>query len=217
MRKPELLAPAGNLEKLKMAILYGADAVYLGGKKFGLRAYGGNFTQEEMLEGIKFAHERGKKVYVTVNIFPHNSDINSALPYLKELKEMNVDAVLVSDIGLFTLIKNEVPGLEVHISTQANNTNWMAVKAWQDLGAQRVVLARELSFAEICEIREKTNVELEMFVHGAMCISYSGRCLISNYLTGRDSNRGACTQPCRWKYNLTEEKTSWSIFSSDRR
>ena len=203
LKKPELLAPAGNLEKLKMAILYGADAVYLGGKKFGLRAYGGNFSREEMIEGVKFAHERGRKVYVTVNIFPHNSDINSVLPYLKELQEINIDAVLVSDIGLFTLIKNEVPGLEVHISTQANNTNWMAVKAWQDLGAQRVVLARELSFAEIREIREKTNVELEMFVHGAMCISYSGRCLISNYLTGWYSNRGACTQPCRCKYNLT--------------
>jgi len=212
LKKPELLAPAGNLEKLKMAILYGADAVYLGGKKFGLRAYGGNFSREEMIEGVKFAHERGRKVYVTVNIFPHNSDINSVLPYLKELQEINIDAVLVSDIGLFTLIKNEVPGLEVHISTQANNTNWMAVKAWQDLGAQRVVLARELSFAEIREIREKTNVELEMFVHGAMCISYSGRCLISNYLTGRDSNRGACTQPCRWKYNLTEEKRPGQYF-----
>lgn len=153
-----------------------------------------------------------EKFYVTANIFPHNNDINEILPYLQELVEVGVDAVLVSDIGLFMLIKNEVPNLEVHISTQANNTNWRAVKAWQDLGAERVVLARELSFAEIKEIREKTDVELEMFVHGAMCISYSGRCLISNYLTGRDSNRGACTQPCRWKYNLTEEKTSWSIF-----
>ena len=206
LKKPELLAPAGTLEKLKMAILYGADAVYLGGKRFGLRAYGGNFSKEEMIEGVNFAHKYGKKVYVTANIFPHNNDINEVLPYLRELVEVNVDAVLVSDIGLFMLIKQEVPELEVHISTQANNTNWRAVKAWQDLGASRVVLARELSFEEIREIREKTNVELEMFVHGAMCISYSGRCLISNYLTGRDSNRGACTQPCRWKYNLTEEK-----------
>lgn len=212
IKKPELLAPAGNLEKLKMAILYGADAVYLGGKRFGLRAYGGNFSKEEMIEGVKFAHERGRKVYVTANIFPHNNDINEILPYLQELVEVGVDAVLVSDIGLFMLIKNEVPNLEVHISTQANNTNWRAVKAWQDLGAERVVLARELSFAEIKEISEKTDVELEMFVHGAMCISYSGRCLISNYLTGRDSNRGACTQPCRWKYNLTEEKRPGQFF-----
>lgn len=205
IKKPELLAPAGNLEKLKMAILYGADAVYLGGKRFGLRAYGGNFSKEEMIEGVKFAHERGRKVYVTANIFPHNNDINEILPYLQELVEVRVDAVLVSDIGLFMLIKNEVPNLEVHISTQANNTNWRAVKAWQDLGAERVVLARELSFAEIKEIREKTDVELEMFVHGAMCISYSGRCLLSNFMVGRDANRGACTHPCRWKYSIVEE------------
>lgn len=205
IKKPELLAPAGNLEKLKMAILYGADAVYLGGKRFGLRAYGGNFSKEEMIEGVKFAHERGRKVYVTANIFPHNNDINEILPYLQELVEVGVDAVLVSDIGLFMLIKNEVPNLEVHISTQANNTNWRAVKAWQDLGAERVVLARELSFAEIKEIREKTDVELEMFVHGAMCISYSGRCLLSNFMVGRDANRGACTHPCRWKYSIVEE------------
>lgn len=212
LKKPELLAPAGNLEKLKMAILYGADAVYLGGKRFGLRAYGGNFSTEQMIEGVRFAHERGRKVYVTANIFPHNSDVNDILPYLTELTEIGVDAVLVSDIGLFMLIKQNLPQLEVHISTQANNTNWAAVKAWQDLGAQRVVLARELSFAEIREIRDKTQVELEMFVHGAMCISYSGRCLISNYLTGRDSNRGACTQPCRWKYRLTEEKRPGQYF-----
>ena len=212
LNKPELLAPAGNLEKLKMAIIYGADAVYLGGKKFGLRAYGGNFSTQQMIEGVKFAHDRGRKVYVTANIFPHNSDINSIMPYLQELVDINVDAVLVSDIGLFMLIKQNLPQLEVHISTQANNTNWAAVKAWQDLGAARVVLARELSFNEIQEIRDKTNVELEMFVHGAMCISYSGRCLISNYLTGRDSNRGACTQPCRWKYNLTEEKRPGQYF-----
>ena len=205
IKKPELLAPAGNLEKLKMAILYGADAVYLGGKRFGLRAYGGNFSKEEMIEGVKFAHERGRKVYVTANIFPHNNDINEILPYLQELVEVGVDAVLVSDIGLFMLIKNEVPNLEVHISTQANNTNWRAVKAWQDLGAERVVLARELSFAEIKEIREKTDVDLEMFVHGAMCISYSGRCLLSNFFTGRDANQGACTHPCRWKYSIVEE------------
>ena len=169
IKKPELLAPAGNLEKLKMAILYGADAVYLGGKRFGLRAYGGNFSKEEMIEGVKFAHERGRKVYVTANIFPHNNDINEILPYLQELVEVGVDAVLVSDIGLFMLIKNEVPNL-VHISTQANNTNWRAVKAWQDLGAERVVLARELSFAEIKEIREKTDVELENVCTWCKCV-----------------------------------------------
>lgn len=206
IKKPELLAPAGNMEKLKMAILYGADAVYLGGKRFGLRAYGGNFTKEEMKEAVDFAHLHHKKVYVTVNIFPHNSDINEILPYLHELVEVNVDAVLVSDLGLFTYIKENVPELEIHISTQANNTNWATVKAWGSLGASRVVLARELSFNEIREIREKNNVELEMFIHGAMCMSYSGRCLISNYMTGRDSNRGACAQPCRWKYSLVEEK-----------
>lgn len=211
-KKPELLAPAGNLEKLKMAILYGADAVYLGGKRFGLRAYGGNFTKEEMAEGIAYAHARGKKVYVTANIFPHNNDINEVLPYLRELVEVKADAVLVSDLGLFTLIRKEVPELEVHISTQANNTNWAAVKAWSDLGAQRVVLARELSFKEIQEIRDKNSVELEMFVHGAMCMSYSGRCLISNYMTGRDSNKGACAQPCRWKYALSEEKRPGQFF-----
>lgn len=212
LKKPELLAPAGNLEKLKMALLYGADAVYLGGKAFGLRAFGGNFDEEELKEGVAFAHALKKKVYVTVNIFPHNSDLPALPAYLKRLDELGVDAVLVADIGVFMMARQVAPHLEVHISTQANNTNWAAVNAWKDLGAARVVLAREMSLAEITEIREKCSVELEMFVHGAMCISYSGRCLMSNYFTGRDANRGSCAQPCRWKYNLVEEKRPGEYF-----
>lgn len=212
LKKPELLAPAGNLEKLKMALLYGADAVYLGGKAFGLRAFGGNFDEEELKEGVAFAHALKKKVYVTVNIFPHNSDLPELPAYLKRLDKIGVDAVLVADIGVFMMARQVAPQLEVHISTQANNTNWAAVNAWKDLGAARVVLAREMSLAEITEIREKCSVELEMFVHGAMCISYSGRCLMSNYFTGRDANRGSCAQPCRWKYNLVEEKRPGEYF-----
>ena len=206
MKKPELLAPAGNMEKLKMALLYGADAVYLGGKAFGLRAFGGNFTNEELQEAVDFAHKLGKKIYVTVNIFPHNSDIAKLPAYLTFLNEIKVDAILVADLGVFTLAKEYAPDVELHISTQANNTNWAAVNAWAELGASRVVLAREMSLEEVKEIREKCSVELEMFVHGAMCISYSGRCLMSNYLTGRDANRGSCAQPCRWNYALVEEK-----------
>lgn len=206
MKKPELLAPAGNLEKLKMALLYGADAVFLGGKSFGLRAFGGNFTHEEMQEGVEFAHQLGKKVYVTVNIYPHNSDLKALPDYLQYLEAINVDAALVADLGVFQIARSVAPKLNLHISTQANNTNWATVQAWQELGAERVVLARELSLQEIREIREKCSVELEMFVHGAMCISYSGRCLMSNYFTGRDANRGGCAQPCRWKYSLVEEK-----------
>jgi len=213
LKKPELLAPAGNLEKLKMALLYGADAVYLGGKAFGLRAFGGNFDDDELKEGVAFAHALKKKVYVTVNIFPHNSDLPALPAYLKRLEEFGVDAVLVGDIGVFMMARQAAPRLEVHISTQANNTNWAAVNAWKDLGAARVVLAREMSLAEITEIREKSSVELEMFVHGAMCISYSGRCLMSNYFTGRDANRGSCAQPCRWKYSLVEEKRPGEYFA----
>lgn len=212
MKKPELLAPAGNMEKLKMALLYGADAVYLGGKAFGLRAFGGNFTNEEMREAVNFAHSMGKKIYVTVNIFPHNSDIAKLPEYLSFLNEIQVDAILVADLGVFTLAKKYAPNVALHISTQANNTNWVAVNAWAELGASRVVLAREMSLAEIREIREKCSVELEMFVHGAMCISYSGRCLMSNYLTGRDANRGSCAQPCRWNYALVEEKRPGQYF-----
>lgn len=212
MKKPELLAPAGNMEKLKMALLYGADAVYLGGKAFGLRAFGGNFTNEELQEAVDFAHKLGKKIYVTVNIFPHNSDIAKLPAYLTFLNEIKVDAILVADLGVFTLAKEYAPDVELHISTQANNTNWAAVNAWAELGASRVVLAREMSLEEIKEIREKCSVELEMFVHGAMCISYSGRCLMSNYLTGRDANRGSCAQPCRWNYALIEEKRPGQYF-----
>lgn len=212
MKKPELLAPAGNMEKLKMALLYGADAVYLGGKAFGLRAFGGNFTNEELQEAVDFAHKLGKKIYVTVNIFPHNSDIAKLPAYLTFLNEIKVDAILVADFGVFTLAKEYAPDVELHISTQANNTNWAAVNAWAELGASRVVLAREMSLEEIKEIREKCSVELEMFIHGAMCISYSGRCLMSNYLTGRDANRGSCAQPCRWNYALVEEKRPGQYF-----
>ena len=206
------MAPAGNMEKLKMALLYGADAVYLGGKAFGLRAFGGNFTNEELQEAVDFAHKLGKKIYVTVNIFPHNSDIAKLPAYLTFLNEIKVDAILVADLGVFTLAKEYAPDVELHISTQANNTNWAAVNAWAELGASRVVLAREMSLEEIKEIREKCSVELEMFVHGAMCISYSGRCLMSNYLTGRDANRGSCAQPCRWNYALVEEKRPGQYF-----
>ncbi len=212
MHKPELLAPAGNMEKLKVALLYGADAVYLGGKAYGLRAFGGNFTNEEIKEAVEFAHSLGKKVYVTVNIFPHNEDLARLPEYLKYLEDVAVDAVLVADMGVFSMARKYAPGLPVHISTQANNTNWAAVNAWKELGASRVVLAREMSLKEIREIREKCDVELEMFVHGAMCISYSGRCLMSNYMAGRDANRGSCAQPCRWKYALVEEKRPGQYF-----
>ena len=212
VKKPELLAPAGNMEKLKMALLYGADAVYLGGKQFGLRAFGGNFSNEELKEAVEFAHNLNKKVYVTVNIFPHNSDIEMLPEYLAFLNTTGADALLVADIGLFMLAKKYAPDIELHISTQANNTNWATVNAWHNMGASRVVLARELSKDEISVIRQKCSVELEMFVHGAMCISYSGRCLLSNYMTGRDSNRGSCAQPCRWKYSLVEEKRPGQYF-----
>ena len=213
MKKPELLAPAGNMEKLKMALLYGADAVYLGGKSFGLRAFGGNFSREELKEAVEFAHNLGKKVYVTVNIFPHNIDVEALPDYLAYLNEIRVDAILVADLGVFTLAKQYSPDIELHISTQANNTNYVTVNAWKDMGATRVVMARELSLQELKTIREKCDVELEMFVHGAMCISYSGRCLLSAYMTGRDANRGACAQSCRWKYNLVEENRPGEYFN----
>lgn len=212
IKKPELLAPAGNLEKMKMAILFGADAVYLGGKAFGLRALGGNFSREELKEAVAFAHERNRKVYVTVNIFPHNGDLVGLPDYLKYLAQIKVDALLVADLGVFMMCRELIPEMELHISTQANNTNWATVNAWKKLGAKRVVLAREMSLAEVREIREKCEVDLEMFMHGAMCISYSGRCLLSNYFTGRDSNRGSCAQSCRWKYALVEETRPGQYF-----
>ena len=203
-KRPELLAPAGTMEKLQMALAYGADAAYLGGAQFGLRAFGGNFTNEEIRAAVQLAHSTGKKIYVTVNVFPHNDDLVSLPDYLLFLAEAGADAVLVADLGVFMLAREATPTLPVHISTQANNVNWRTVRAWQELGAERVVLARELSREEICEIRRHTSVELELFVHGAMCISYSGRCLLSSYFTGRDANRGGCAQSCRWKYALVE-------------
>lgn len=203
--KPELLAPAGNLEKLKMALIYGADAVYMGGKAFGLRAFSDNFDDAELKQGIDFAHTLGKKAYVTVNIFPHNDDLNELPDYIRQLDEIGADAVIVSDLGVFRIVRQTAPNLPIHISTQANSTNWSTVQFWQELGAARVVLARELSLADISLIRQKTEIELEAFIHGAMCMSYSGRCLISNYLAGRDANRGECAQPCRWKYYVVEE------------
>ncbi|MBE6106652.1 U32 family peptidase [Anaerovibrio lipolyticus] len=212
IKKPELLAPAGNMEKLKMALIYGADAVYLGGKAFGLRAFGGNFDYDELKEAVDFAHKLGRKVYVTVNIFPHNNDMEKLPEYLAYLNEIKVDAMLIADLGIFTLAKKYAPDTDIHISTQANNTNWVTVNTWADMGASRVVLAREMSLGEIRTIREKSPVELEMFVHGAMCISYSGRCLMSNYMTGRDANRGSCAQACRWKYALVEEKRPGQYF-----
>ena len=207
MKKPELLAPAGNLENLKMAIIYGADAVYLGGLNYGLRARAKNFTLEQLEEGIKFAHERGKRVYITVNIVAHNEDLEGLPEYVSTLQELNVDAVIVSDPGILKIIKETSPKMEIHLSTQANTTNYAAVKFWYEQGVRRIILARELSLKEIRDIIEKSpsNMKLETFVHGAMCISYSGRCLLSNYLIKRDANRGDCAHSCRWKYYLMEE------------
>lgn len=210
--KPELLAPAGNMEKLKAAILFGADAVYLGGKSFGLRAFSSNFSREELKEAVEFVHSHGKRVYVTVNIYAHNSDIEDMGDYLCYLRDISVDALLISDLGIFQLAKEIIPEMELHISTQANITNWKSANVWGSMGAKRVVLAREMSRDEIREIRKHFNGELEMFVHGAMCISYSGRCYLSSYMTGRDANRGGCAQPCRWKYHLMEENRQGQFF-----
>ena len=209
-RKPELLIPAGSLEVLKTAVIYGADAVYIGGEAFGLRAKAKNFSLEEMAEGISFAHARGVKVYVTANILAHNDDLEDARKYFEELRDMKpecCDALIISDPGMFTIVKEVWPQAEIHVSTQANNTNYQTYLFWWKLGAKRVVSARELSLKEIRTIREHipAEMEIESFVHGAMCISYSGRCLLSNYLTGRDANHGACTHPCRWKYAVVEE------------
>lgn len=208
MNKPELLIPASCLEVLKTAVIYGADAVYIGGEAFGLRASAKNFSPEEMKEGIAFAHERNVKVYVTANILAHNRDLEGARAYFEELKEIAPDALIISDPGIFAIAKEVLPDMEIHISTQANNTNYGTYLFWHRMGAKRVVSARELSLAEIREIREHIpeELEIETFVHGAMCISYSGRCLLSSFLAGRDANQGACTHPCRWKYALVEEK-----------
>ncbi len=213
MQKMELLAPAGNMEKLKIALLYGADAVYLGGKSYGLRAFSDNFSLDEMAEAVSYAHSMGKKVYVTVNIFPHNDDLNGLPAYLAALRDMKADAVLIADPGIFAIARKLVPDLPVHISTQANVTNQAAAAFWHDCGASRVVLAREVSLKDIKKIHEQVPVELEGFVHGAMCISYSGRCLLSNYFTEmRDSNRGQCVQCCRFKYSVVEEKRPGQYF-----
>ena len=206
MNKPELLAPAGNFSKLKTAVYYGADAVYIGGKSFSLRALSDNFTDEEIARAVEYAHGKNVKVYVTVNIFAKNSDFDKAKEYFKFLYSVGVDAVLITDIGLIDLCKEVAPKLPIHLSTQANTLNKYAVRAWKNYGLERVVLASELSLAEIAEIREFVpDIELEAFAHGAMCISYSGRCLLSNYLNGRDSNRGECVQACRWSYELREK------------
>lgn len=207
MRKPELLVPASSLEVLKVAVIFGADAVYIGGEVFGLRAKAKNFSMEDMKEGVEFAHEHGVKVYVTANILAHNQDLEGVRAYFAELKEIGPDALIISDPGVYRIAMEVCPEIERHISTQANNTNYGTYQFWYEQGAKRVVTARELSLAEIKEIREHIpeEMEIETFIHGAMCISYSGRCLLSNYFTGRDANQGACTHPCRWKYAVVEE------------
>ena len=206
-KPPELLVPASCLEVLKIAVLYGADAVYIGGEAFGLRAKAKNFSMEDMEAGILFAHEHGVKVYVTVNILAHNRDLEGARQYLRELRILGPDGLIIADPGIFRIAGEECPEIPRHISTKANNTNYETYRFWYELGARRVVTARELSLLEIREIRENIpeDMEIETFIHGAMCISYSGRCLLSNYFTGRDANQGACTHPCRWKYAVMEE------------
>jgi len=207
INKTELLAPAGDLEKLKIAVLYGADAVYIGGEAYGLRAKAKNFDIDTMKEGIDFAHSHGVKVYVTANIYAHNADFDGMADYFKEVEKIGADALIISDPGVFSLAREVVPDMEIHISTQANNTNYRSANFWYNLGAKRVVIARELSLGEISTMRNNIpdDMDIEAFIHGAMCISYSGRCLLSNYLSGRDANKGACAHPCRWKYHLVEE------------
>lgn len=206
MKRAEVLAPAGNMEKMKMAFHYGADAVFLGGKMFNLRAGSTNFSDEELKEAVDYAHKIGKKIYVTLNIIAHNKELDLLPEYVRYLEEIGIDGVIVADLGVFQVVK-ENSNIPISISTQASNTNWRSVKMWRDLGAKRVVLAREISLEELAEIRAKVpDVELEVFVHGAMCIAISGRCLLSNHMTGRDANRGDCAQACRWKYKLVEEK-----------
>lgn len=208
MNKPELLAPAGNMEKLKMALIYGADAVYIGGEKYGLRAQAGNFSIDEINFAAEFTHKMGKKIFVTVNIIPHNRDLYNLPDYLIELDKAKVDAIILSDPGVLSIAKEVIPNMDLHLSTQANNTNYKAAEFWYNHGIKRIVLARELTFSEIKEIVDKTpkKLDFEAFIHGAMCISYSGRCLLSNYMVGRDANRGECAHPCRYKYFIMEEK-----------
>ncbi|HOB41337.1 MAG: U32 family peptidase [Limnochordia bacterium] len=206
MKLPELLAPAGNMEKAVVAMEYGADAIYLAGKGFGMRAKAGNFSPEELKEVLALARERGVKVYVTVNTYPRNEEMDQLPAYLEELAELQVDALIIADVGVLALARQYAPGLPLHLSTQANTVNYQAAKFWAELGVTRLVLARELSREEIARIRRETGCELEVFVHGAMCVAYSGRCLLSNVLTGRDANRGECAQSCRWRYAIVEEK-----------
>lgn len=207
MNKPELLIPAGSLENLYIAINYGADAVYIGGEQFGLRARAKNFSKEQMAEGIEYAHSKGVKVFVAANIIAHNEDVDQAKAYFEELKEINPDAIIVADPGMFMMVKEVMPDMEIHLSTQANNTNYASMKFWYKQGVKRVVVARELSLEEIARAKSEVPLDLdfEAFVHGAMCISYSGRCLLSNYMNNKDANKGACTHPCRWTYHLVEE------------
>ena len=214
IKKPELLAPGGSLEKLKTAIDYGADAVYIGGDSFSLRVAAENFSLDDMKEGLKYAHDRGKKVYLTANIIPHNADISRFEEFIEEIRPLGFDAVLIADLGMFAMMHELAPEIPVHISTQANNTNYKSALMWHKLGAKRVVLGREMSFKENSEFNEKIpeDLEIEAFINGAMCISYSGRFLLSNYMTGRDSNMGACAHPCRWNYSLVEEKRPGEYF-----
>lgn len=217
MRDTELLIPAGSLEVLKVAVNYGADAVYIGGEDFGLRAKAHNFTLEEMKEGVEYCHNAGVKLYVTANIFAHNDDLEGVRAYFENLKPIGIDALIISDPAIFMMAKEILPDVEIHISTQANNTNYGIYRFWYQQGAKRVVSARELSLEEIRQIRENIpeDMEIESFIHGAMCISYSGRCLLSHFLTGRDANQGACTHPCRWKYSVVEEKRPGEYFPVD--
>ena len=214
MRKLELLSPAGDMERLKMSVLYGADAVYLAGTSFGMRSFAGNFTPEELPLAVKYAHDHGVKAHVTVNTMPRNDEVKHLPAYLEQLNDAGVDALILADLGAFTLAGKYAPNCERHISTQQSIANYECATAWYDLGAKRVVLARELSLSEIIGVREKCpkELEIETFGHGAMCVSYSGRCLLSNYMTGRDSNRGACAQPCRYQYALVEEKRPGEYF-----
>lgn len=206
MKKPELLAPAGNLEKLKLAIMYGADAVYCGGHNYGLREGADNFSLEELKEAVEFTHDNDSKIYVTVNMIPHNDDLIGIEQYLHQLENIGVDALIISDPGILKILKREGIKIPLHLSTQANAVNWASISFWQEQGFERIILARELSKNEIMEIRDKSSISLEMFVHGAMCISYSGRCLLSNYMADRDANRGRCAHSCRWRYYLMEEQ-----------
>ncbi|MGV8905317.1 MAG: peptidase U32 family protein [Acetobacterium sp.] len=215
MKKPELLAPAGNFEKLKYALHYGADAVYCAGKKFGLRAKADNFDFTGLQEAVEYVHARGKKIYVALNIFAHNKDLEGLSDYVRELAALSIDGVIVADPGVFSVVREAAPEMKISVSTQANNTNWRSVAFWHAQGAKRIVLARELGLEDIKEIKAKVSadMEIETFVHGAMCISYSGRCLLSHYMTGRNSNQGDCAQPCRWKYHLVEETRPDEAFS----